>query len=47
MRVVIGHALPMTMREVMVPAGEQNGAETKFESFARRGYGGFDPQTLE
>jgi len=27
----------MTMLEVMVPGGEQNGAETKFESFTRRG----------
>jgi hypothetical protein len=37
MRVVIGHAPPMTMREVMVPSGEQNGVETKFELFPRRG----------
>jgi hypothetical protein len=37
MRVVIGHAPPMTMREVMAQGGEQNGVETKFESFTRRG----------
>jgi hypothetical protein len=29
MRVGIGNAPPMTMREVMVPGGEQNGVETK------------------
>jgi hypothetical protein len=27
----------MTIREVMVPGGEQNGVETKLESFTRRG----------
>jgi hypothetical protein len=31
MRVVIGNAPPMTMKEVMVQGGKQNGVETNFE----------------
>jgi hypothetical protein len=31
MRVVIGNVLPMTMREVMVPGGKQNGVKIQSE----------------
>jgi hypothetical protein len=39
MRVVIGNAPPMTMKEVMVQGGKQNGVEPNFEEQSMATFG--------